>query len=229
MCYSPLFTYKHPRLPDYALANDLFFGDIPKELQDLTVVEEAMIARRRSKSCILYLKENDDSIGPERKSTNRQRGVRGHFIVFPSYPERVSRLLPATMDDITRYICVVFVGSCRPSKDWLKQKAKPLLVRREKVRAALIWLKEHNPLYEDVVINHEFLDTLEDDFIPPVNIEVQDEFDTSYMSSGYDPIQNSILSTRNRGKERNACRRLSYQFHSMESNPDTPHRSLARM
>ena len=50
-------SLKKERMPDLSLANHLFLGIVPAELQDLTVVEEAMIARCRAKSWIIQLQE----------------------------------------------------------------------------------------------------------------------------------------------------------------------------
>jgi len=53
----------------------------------------------------------------------------------------------------------------------LREKAKPLCVRREKVRSALKWLKENNPLYVDIEINNDLLDSLDENHILPYYIE----------------------------------------------------------
>ena len=199
-CYAPLFKRTHPRKPDLAIANDMFIGEIPEELKDLTIVEEAMIARRRAKCCILHLKETIDEGGYSNGSdsyghchADTQRGIRGHFIIFPSYPERITLVLPRSVDDIVRYMCVVFVGSNRPTQEWLKEKAKPLSVRRERIKRALIWLRDNNDLYKDIKINYEALNSLPDEFVPPVNVDVQEENELeSFLSSSYDPIQQVV-------------------------------------
>jgi len=41
-----------------------------------------------------------------------------------------------------------------------------LLVRKAKVLAALQFLVQHNPLYQDLAINHAMIDNWSDDFIP---------------------------------------------------------------
>lgn len=64
-------------------------------------------------------------------------------------------------------------GSKPPTDEWLCTKAKPLIVRREKVRDALVWLQMHNPLYSDIVIDHDYLNQLECEFIAPMTIEFQ--------------------------------------------------------
>jgi hypothetical protein len=40
---------KKKKMPPLSLANRIFLGAVPSELKDLTVIEEAMIARCRSK------------------------------------------------------------------------------------------------------------------------------------------------------------------------------------
>ncbi|KZS89904.1 hypothetical protein SISNIDRAFT_475558 [Sistotremastrum niveocremeum HHB9708] len=126
-----------------------------------------MIARCRAKSWIIHLKEDDESSS----SPVMQRGVRGNVIIFPQKPDALADILPPSVEDIITPICIVFVGSSKPTKEWLKAKAKPLVVRREKVRRALEWLKYHNMLYSHIRINHALLNTLEDEHMFDFHIE----------------------------------------------------------
>ncbi|KAJ7922636.1 hypothetical protein B0H13DRAFT_1865650 [Mycena leptocephala] len=75
-------------VPRRAMANHNFLGPVPPELQDLTVVEQAMIARCRSKCWIIQLREDDDSGLP-----NIQRGFKGHIIVYPQQPTKAKPLI----------------------------------------------------------------------------------------------------------------------------------------
>lgn len=62
-----------------------------------------------------------------------------------------------------------------------------MIVRREKVRDALIWLKANNPLYEDVTIDHRQLDDFPVNDILPVHIEqIQTTDAVETLTSGYD-------------------------------------------
>jgi len=179
-CYSHLNRGKTPPL---SIANDMVIGDVPDELRDLTIVEESMIARCRSKCWVLQLKaENQDISIP-----NAQRGLKGHVIIYPQRPEQLLSVLPPTVDNVCTPICVVFVGSHKPSQDWLRSQAKPLLVRREKVRAALMWLKTHNPLYHKVQIDLDVLATFPDNDILPVHVEtVNTTQELETLTSRYD-------------------------------------------
>lgn len=154
-------------LPKHALANKLYVGPVPDELHDLSMVEECMIARARAKSWIVKLQENDaDSALP-----TVQRGLKGHTIIYPQQPDTLATMLPAPVGDTITFICIIFVGNSKLTKEWLREKAKPLVVRREKVRNALQWLKLHNPLYKDVEISEDNLCSLPNNDVLPYHIE----------------------------------------------------------
>jgi hypothetical protein len=72
----------------------------------------------------------------------------------------IARILPPPISDVITPICVSFVGSKPPTPEWLKEKAKPLIMRKEKVQNALRWLKINNHLYADVAIDQGALDEL---------------------------------------------------------------------
>ncbi|KAJ3858373.1 hypothetical protein EV359DRAFT_20315, partial [Lentinula novae-zelandiae] len=142
-----------------------------------------MISRCRAKSWIIQLKE-------ENSVANRttQRGLKGNIIVYPQKPSSLAKILPPSLDDLTSPICVIFVGSSRPSEEWLRNKAKPLTVRPKIVRDALIWLKCHNKWYKDIIIDYEFLATLPENFVLPVHVEcVNSSESADGLTSGYDP------------------------------------------
>ncbi len=171
------------KTPPLSLANHLLLGDIPAELRDLTAVEESMIARCRAKACIVHLKADDDgAILP-----NSQRGMRGHIVIYPQKPENLLNVLPPSIENVCTPICVVFIGSQRPTEEWLRHHAKPLIVRRERVRSALIWLKSHNDLYRDVIVDNASLNTFPENNILPVHIEVVNNTDAGdILTSRYD-------------------------------------------
>ena len=173
-----------------SLANHLLLGDVPPELQNLSVVEESVISRCRAKTCIIQLKETDtDVILP-----NTQRGVRGHIVVYPQKPESLLNILPPCMEDACTPICVVFIGSQQPTQAWLRHYAKPLIVRRERIRSALLWLKTHNILYRDVVLDDHSLNSFPINDVLPVHIETIDSTDTGkILTSRYDEPRLEVL------------------------------------
>ena len=178
------------KLPKFALANRLYTGPVPAELEDLTMVEECMIARARAKSWIVKLQEQEtDSASP-----TAQRGLKGHSIIYPQQPDQVASVLPPAVDETLAYICVIFVGSSAPTSAWLRDKAKPLAVRRERVRKALQWLKVNNPLYRDVEISDNNLNTLPVDDVLPYHIEhVVADAAQETLTSRYDNVGEDVL------------------------------------
>ncbi|KAG0694563.1 hypothetical protein DFH29DRAFT_985224 [Suillus ampliporus] len=164
VCHKKLVKGKRPAL---SLANHTFLGDVPDKLKDLMVIKEAMIAHCRVKCWIIQLKEENQNL---QLSTN-QHGMKGHIIIYPQCPEGIAAILPPTVDDIVTPICVIFVGSNPLSQAWLQEKAKPLIARREKVCATLVWLKKHNRLYKDITIDHTILDSMEDKTLMPFHMK----------------------------------------------------------
>jgi hypothetical protein len=135
----------------------------------------------------VQLKEENQDI----KLPNVQRGMKGHIIVYPQRPSDIAQVLPPSIDEIITPICVLFVGSSPPTEEWLHKKAKPLCVRREKVGNALIWLKNNNVLYNDIVINEGVLNSLDDEQILPFHVQhvlPSDESET--LTPHYDPSYN---------------------------------------
>lgn len=96
--------------------------------------------------------------------------MKGHIIIYPQQPSEIANLLPPSKQEILTPVCVLFVGSTPPA-EWLDEKAKPLCVHREKVWAALKWLKINNPLYQDVIINDSLLNEFKDIEILPFHVE----------------------------------------------------------
>ncbi|KAJ3724891.1 hypothetical protein C8R42DRAFT_764834, partial [Lentinula raphanica] len=163
LCPNCCSSLKCNRVPPLSLANHLYLGSVPSVLQDLSIVEEAMIAQCRAKCWIVQLKEENSSV----HSSTSQRGLRGNIIIYPQKITGICKVLPPSLEDLAALMCVVFVGSQPPSQDWLQSNAKPLLVRVHRVRAALQWLKAHNPLYKDIIINTAVLDSLPQEGILP--------------------------------------------------------------
>ncbi|KAJ7646901.1 hypothetical protein FB45DRAFT_674628, partial [Roridomyces roridus] len=142
-----------------------------------------MIAQCRSKNWIIKLKEENQN----RELASAQRGMKGHVLIYPQKPSKIAEVLPPSIEEITAPICVLFVGSSPPTPKWLHEHAKPLAVNATRVRKALRWLKEHNPLYQDIQINEECLQQLEVDPVLPIPIEhIQPSVANEAVTSRYD-------------------------------------------
>lgn len=188
LCMLCLHSLQRNTIPKHALANRLYVGPVPDELSDLTMVEECMIAHARAKSWIVKLQETEtDSTSP-----TAQCGLKGHTIIYPQQPDKLTTVLPPAVDESLTFICIIFVGNSMLTKEWLRAKAKLLVVHREKVYEALIWLKANNPLYEDIDINRENLHALPEEDILPYHIDYIAPDDAQEMLiSRYDNVPES--------------------------------------
>jgi hypothetical protein len=87
-CYSDL----KKRMPALSLANCTFL-----RLENLTVIEEAIVARCWSKCWIIRLKgENQDLV-----LQSTQRGIKGHIIVYPQQSSKLADVLLPSIEEIT--------------------------------------------------------------------------------------------------------------------------------
>ena len=223
MCNTCSTSVKNKRVPPLALSNRMYIGPIPPELQDLTVVEEAMVARCRAQCWVVQLKEeSQDIVVP-----TSQRGMKGHIIIYPQNPSAVAESLPPAVEEITSPLCVLFVGAMKPTDEWLRDKAKPLAVRGDKVRNALKWLKTHNRYYKDIRINKSVLRQLEQNPILPFHIEHVvpssrvDEVTARYDNSAQDvdnecnehsiPFENVVISDVNGDATVNQLRAAAFR------------------
>ena len=191
-CVDCASSVRRGKCPPLAVANLNFLGSLSPELRDLTFIEEQIIALCRAKCTIVHLKDSSEREHPseepdKRHSPNDQRGFKGHIIVYPQRPGEVVSILPPPVKDIISPVCVIFVGAKVPTLEWLRKKAKPLLVRREKVRAALYWLKANNKLYNDVQISEPQLNALPVNDLLPVHVEhVSPSLAQDVLTSRYD-------------------------------------------
>lgn len=197
LCRSCKDSLERDRLPKFALANSLYLGHVPPELQGLTAVEESIIARCRARCLVVQLGFDTEDTnqskhpGESDKSLYHQRAIKGNVVVFPQHPEFLSNVMPPPVDDIISHVCILFVGSKMPDQEWLQNKARPLLVRRDRIYRALKWLKKHNCLYSDIVIDHNNLAQLPSDgTLLPYVIELIDHDPRRLVTtSRYDTTQ----------------------------------------
>lgn len=100
------------RTPKFALANNMFRGPIPNELQDLSLSEEILISKYRTRIYMVKLvgenKQGDPSC--------RQTGYKGSIISFEQEAEKAIEKLPADLNVLVDHIAVLFVGTKRPHR-----------------------------------------------------------------------------------------------------------------
>jgi hypothetical protein len=130
-------------LPAEALANFRWIGPVPEELQDLTWVEEALIARSHLFGRIFRLEER-------KRGEPTYSSLKGHVVLVPQNTMRLLDLLPMSPDALADIAHVVWVGKSKPD---ISKLAPKFSVRKHKVVAALRWLQEHHEDYRNVTID----------------------------------------------------------------------------
>jgi hypothetical protein len=153
-------------IPKFSLANNLWLGEIPVELQGLTIPEEKLISLYRHNSCIIKL------YSPFHSTTTAQAALRGNCITFLQNIPNIANSLPLTLNDLCDTLKVIFVGANPPKHIHLR---KVLTVRKKKVAEALHWLKRNNVLYRNVEINLENIAELPDDDVPESIISTMEQ------------------------------------------------------
>jgi hypothetical protein len=139
-----------------------FLGPVPEELKNLTVIEEAMISRCRSKCWIIQLQEENQDL----VLSTTQGGIKGH-----------TRNSPRRLQTFYLHLLIrspplfVFYLLAHLPPEWLRNHAKPLAVNAGCVRVALQWLEAHNPLYRDTKTSEECLRELEQNPVLPFSAE----------------------------------------------------------
>ncbi|CAF4680721.1 unnamed protein product [Rotaria sp. Silwood2] len=144
-------------IPKFSAANNMWLGDIPAELQGLTIPEQKLISLYRHNSCIIKLHSTFHS------TTTAQTALKGNCITFVQNVPNIVNSLSLTLDDLCDALKVIFIGARPPVRIHLK---KVLTVRKKKIIQALHWLKKNNVLYRNVNINFENIAQLPEDDVP---------------------------------------------------------------
>jgi hypothetical protein len=129
----------------------------PDALKELTLTEEYLIAKSHPVGVVVKLRPGGQT------SPANYRALRGHFIIIPQDPKPLLQILPSPDLQFAELIKVFWLGNRPPSDDDLQPF---LLVRKNKVLAALQYLVQYNPLYQDVTINYSAVHEWPEDFIP---------------------------------------------------------------
>lgn len=119
-------------------------GQIPKELENLTQVEEMLISRALP-IVRVYIEPGG------------QRGYSGHCINLRKSIKELASSLPRSPKSIS-VIVVKVKGKNNTFKD--------VNVRREKVHSALLWSLQNNPHYSEVAVDSDQLSSLPENDIP---------------------------------------------------------------
>ncbi|KAJ3572998.1 hypothetical protein NP233_g2711 [Leucocoprinus birnbaumii] len=167
VCSECLAKLKRNRLPPLALANGMWVGDVPFELEVLSLAEKILVARYYSAAYIIKLYPRDASVKYWDTRTLNS-GLKGNVSTYPLDTQEISRymneeIMPPRSSVLSATIGITFIGPRGFPERTMPDTVK---VRRARVRDALVWLKRHNPLYRDIIVSEERLGQLPIDGVP---------------------------------------------------------------
>ena len=156
ICHQCRSSLAYDQVPVAALANGLWIGEVPEQLQNLTWAERTMIARVNHNRCVVRVKGSLQS--------KMMANAVCHTIPIP----KVYNALPPGPEELDEVLAYIYIGPTRPvAKD---HHRTPLLVRHNKVAAALEWLKLNHIDYADLTISYDNLKKYSEDG-PPVVVD----------------------------------------------------------
>ncbi len=155
------------RPPRFALANNLWIGEIPIELKRLTFPEQLLIAHLYPRVYVFKLfPKRQGAVADE---SQLQRAMRGNVTTYAFDQESIAnmlsgKLLPRPVEVLASVISVTYIGRGALPKNWLKSTFR---VRRQFVREALNWLRINNPkYYGGIEISDSRIEVLPEDDVP---------------------------------------------------------------
>ena len=198
LCDSCMLDLKRNKTPKLSLANGMWIGDIPLELKVLTLPERILVARHFPAAYIVKLYPKKKGARNWSSPSGLHSALRGNVSTYRLNTEQIAHLassyiMPPSSTILAATIGVTFVGPRN-----LPQRTLPgfLRVNRNRVRAALEWLKENNPLYANISISADRLDALPADGIPEEILSVAKFSDDTKLleeeRNGYVPSDDPV-------------------------------------
>ena len=155
----------------FSCENFMVPSKVPDELQDLTQIEEMLIARVLPIMRV-YVKPGG------------QRGYSGHCINLPQNVKEVADSLPRCPSQLP-LICVTMKGQQNTFKD--------VYVRKTKVEQSLRWLVQNNPLYKNLKINSKIIDSLPENGIPSTIPTIETELVDNSDNKVLNELDNGVI------------------------------------
>ena len=153
----------------FSIENNMDPGEVPEELQDLTLIEQQLISRITPVMSVHLLKHGG-------------MAANGHCVAFAQQIDQPAQIFPRLPSEV-KIIKVRKRGKNDTNKDFT--------VRKAKIVAALRFLKANTPGYEDIIISQERIDMLPDE--GEVNMETLEYDDHSQQNDeGPAPDQTTV-------------------------------------
>ncbi|KAI6008497.1 hypothetical protein EDC04DRAFT_2582023, partial [Pisolithus marmoratus] len=153
----------------FALANDLYRGELPEEFSDLTWVEE--------KICAIYCMTTHVTCLFQSTDPSQPRIFHGNTCAHNMNVVSTARVLPQTPSDINGFLSIVFMGAKKIDPTNLGPVFR---VHKAKVWSFLLWLCAHNRLYVHIPLDPDVMSLYPEDGAIPGLVEcVIHDSDTS--------------------------------------------------
>ena len=207
LCNMCLLSLQQGIVPRLSLANDMWIGDIPFELEILTLAEKMLLARYFPVAYVVKLyPKKKGSTSWDKRGLNS--ALRMNVSTHPLPQDEICDIMdlqsnefPADPCILAATIAVTFVGPTGIPKASLP---KWLRVRRAKVLSALIWLKNNNPLYKDINLNTNRIAQLPVDDIPDEILICTRQLDNEVMldkeHDTYIPSNDGVLRKKSKAR-----------------------------
>ena len=142
------------QIKQFSTENNMNPGILPKELSNLSILEQQLICR--ISPCINVHLLKHGGIGSS-----------GHCVTFPQDINQPAQIFPRLPKEIS---------IIRVRKQGKNDTSKEFRVRRQTIENALLWLKNNNPAYSDIYISQDRLLTI------PIDGELQNIETLEYSS-----------------------------------------------
>lgn len=128
--------FQKSKMPKFALANKLYRGNLLKDFADISFVEQMVCEKIWNTAHITRVFQSNDS--------SHSKVFHGNTCAHEMNVISTASVLPCTPSDINDMLRVVFIG---PGKCKVWYLGSMFCVRKIKIWAFLVWLKENNHLY----------------------------------------------------------------------------------
>ncbi|KAJ6598813.1 hypothetical protein B0H10DRAFT_1825740, partial [Mycena sp. CBHHK59/15] len=139
------------KVPFCRLANHIWIQRVPWQLRGLSFAEKMLTSTVQHNHCVVRV-----ASGRGKMSANA--------IMFATPIVKVYNILPLTADELSEVLAFIFLGPARPTEEDFMRT--PMLVRQDRVKDALDWLKLNHVDYEDLEILKDNIEALPENGIP---------------------------------------------------------------
>ncbi|KAG1804177.1 uncharacterized protein BJ212DRAFT_1252242, partial [Suillus subaureus] len=146
----------------FALANNLYCGELPGHFHDLAWVQE--------KICAIYCVTAHVTRLFQSSNSSQPRVFHGNTCAHDMNMVSTVLVLPHTPADVNGLLSIIFVG---PGKFDPAKVGSVFHVCKQMIWQFLLWLKHHNRLYSSVALDLDILSLYpEDDVLPGLSDHV---------------------------------------------------------